>query len=247
MEEKGTTSFSLLIMLTTSCFSVNSSFAMPSKHFLRWGCTRVGSLVSDRISNSSSLDRKKNLRTYVHKPPQHGALHDLPALGVCTYIHMYIRMYSHLHMCTKACLVVKNEDCIILGINSSKLNSALTKYILSTYVSVRMYVSWEPFPQISMPFSFTVYAYCIYAYMYRIVSLSEAAMCSTTTSTSYVRTLGSRASFSPSSCSAPSGSLPTACLTHGVVPASGQCRSQPARACPSPAVRTQHTARAGPQ
>ena len=188
MEEKGTTSFSLLIMLTTSCFSVNSSFAMPSKHFLRWGCTRVGSLVSDRISNSSSLDRKKNLRTYVHKPPQHGALHDLPALGVCTYIHMYIRMHSHLHMCTKACLVVKNEDCIILGINSSKLNSALTNTYLSTYVSVRMYVSWEPFPQILMPFSFTVYAYCIYAYMHRIVSISEAAMCSTTTSTSYVRT-----------------------------------------------------------
>lgn len=29
--------------------------AMPSKHFLRCGCTRVGSLVSDRISSISSL------------------------------------------------------------------------------------------------------------------------------------------------------------------------------------------------
>ena len=33
----------------------------PSKHFLRCGCTLVGSLVSLRISSISSLDRKKNL------------------------------------------------------------------------------------------------------------------------------------------------------------------------------------------
>ncbi|KAA6426602.1 MAG: hypothetical protein FRX49_03712 [Trebouxia sp. A1-2] len=31
----------------------------PSKHFLRWGWTLVGSLVSDKISSISSLDRKK--------------------------------------------------------------------------------------------------------------------------------------------------------------------------------------------
>ena len=59
--ENGTVSFSLLIMPTISCSSVNSSLAMPSKHFFKWGWTRNGSLVSDRISSSSSLDRKKNL------------------------------------------------------------------------------------------------------------------------------------------------------------------------------------------
>ena len=48
-------------MPTISCCSVNSSRAMPSKHFFKCGCTRIGSLVSDRISSSSSLDRKKNL------------------------------------------------------------------------------------------------------------------------------------------------------------------------------------------
>ena len=42
-----------------SSSSVNSSVEMPSKHFFRWGCTRLGSLVSERISSISSLDRKK--------------------------------------------------------------------------------------------------------------------------------------------------------------------------------------------
>lgn len=46
-----------------------SSLEMPSKHFLRWGCTRSGSLVSDRISSISSLDKKKNLAaTFGAKP-----------------------------------------------------------------------------------------------------------------------------------------------------------------------------------
>lgn len=48
-------------MPTISSLSVNSSLAIPSKHFFRWGCTRRGSLVSDKISSSSSFDRKKNL------------------------------------------------------------------------------------------------------------------------------------------------------------------------------------------
>ena len=34
---------------------------VPSKHFLKCGCTRCGSLVSARISSISSFDRKKNL------------------------------------------------------------------------------------------------------------------------------------------------------------------------------------------
>lgn len=46
-----------------------SSLEIPSKHFLRWGCTRSGSLVSDRISSISSLDKKKNLAaTFGAKP-----------------------------------------------------------------------------------------------------------------------------------------------------------------------------------
>ncbi len=44
----------------SSCLS-KSSFPIPSKHFLRCGCTRRGSFVSDRISSISSFDRKKNL------------------------------------------------------------------------------------------------------------------------------------------------------------------------------------------
>ena len=51
---------SLLNMAWISSLLSNSSLAMPSKHFFRWGCTRSGSLVSDRISNISSLDKKKN-------------------------------------------------------------------------------------------------------------------------------------------------------------------------------------------
>ena len=34
---------------------------MPSKHFFKWGCTRSGSFVSERISSISSLDKKKKL------------------------------------------------------------------------------------------------------------------------------------------------------------------------------------------
>ena len=153
-------------------------------------------------------------------------------------------------MCTKACLVVKNEDCIILGINSSKLNSALTKYIFK-YICIRMHVRMyhgSPFHKFQSP----SVSQCMHTvYMPTCTELcpylKQPYVVHATTNTSYVCTLGSRASFSPSSCSAPSGSLPTACLTHGVVPASGQCRSQPARACPSPAVRTQHAAHAHPQ
>ena len=37
-----------------------SRCAIPSKHFFMWGWTFVGSLVSAKISRSSSLDRKKN-------------------------------------------------------------------------------------------------------------------------------------------------------------------------------------------
>lgn len=48
-------------MPTISKLSVNSSLAIPSKHFFKCGCTRRGSLVSDKISSSSSFDRKKNL------------------------------------------------------------------------------------------------------------------------------------------------------------------------------------------
>lgn len=44
-----------------SRFGRKSSLEMPSKHFFRCGCTSSGSLVSDRISSISSLDRKKNL------------------------------------------------------------------------------------------------------------------------------------------------------------------------------------------
>lgn len=38
---------------------------MPSKHFLRCGCTFIGSFVSDNISSNSSLDKKKNLYKYI--------------------------------------------------------------------------------------------------------------------------------------------------------------------------------------
>ncbi len=58
----GTLSFSTLFMAVMTSCGVKVSEATPSKHFLRCGCTRVGSLVSDRISSISSLDRKKKLR-----------------------------------------------------------------------------------------------------------------------------------------------------------------------------------------
>lgn len=41
---------------------------MASKHLDMCGCTARGSLVCDRISNSSSLDKKKNLGTANEKP-----------------------------------------------------------------------------------------------------------------------------------------------------------------------------------
>lgn len=87
-----TTSPSEDFMWVTTRSSVKLSLAIPSKHFLRWGCTlivqtifnwyekyicmisntllyfewthRIGSLVSERISSSSSLDKKKNLGKY---------------------------------------------------------------------------------------------------------------------------------------------------------------------------------------
>ncbi len=62
----GTVSFSEDIMPTISCESLNSNLAIPSKHFFRWGWTRSGSFVSDRISSNSSFDRKKNLEWEKH-------------------------------------------------------------------------------------------------------------------------------------------------------------------------------------
>ena len=56
-----TSSFSALKIHSISCFSLKWRLLMPSKHFLRWGWTRSGSFVSERISNSSSFDKKKNL------------------------------------------------------------------------------------------------------------------------------------------------------------------------------------------
>lgn len=57
------TSLSVQGVKPCSCASwydqTHCSLSMPSKHFLRCGCTRVGSLVSLRISSISSLDRKK--------------------------------------------------------------------------------------------------------------------------------------------------------------------------------------------
>ena len=59
--EKWTTSSSADTMAIISLVRVKSNLAIPSKHFFRWGCTRRGSFVSERISRSSSLDKKKNL------------------------------------------------------------------------------------------------------------------------------------------------------------------------------------------
>ena len=42
----------------TSIFFWNSSRWIASNTFLRKGCTRSGSFVSDKISSSSSLERK---------------------------------------------------------------------------------------------------------------------------------------------------------------------------------------------
>lgn len=59
-----TSSPSAEIMPSISCCGEKCRELMPSKHFLRWGCTRCGSFVSDRISSSSSLDKKKNLQEW---------------------------------------------------------------------------------------------------------------------------------------------------------------------------------------
>ena len=48
---RGTLSFSTLFMLVITRSSVKVSVSIPSKHFLRCGCTRRGSFVSDRISS----------------------------------------------------------------------------------------------------------------------------------------------------------------------------------------------------
>lgn len=58
---KGTTSPSADFIPTISCCSVKERRLMPSKHFFKWGWTLNGSLVSDKISSSSSFERKKNL------------------------------------------------------------------------------------------------------------------------------------------------------------------------------------------
>lgn len=85
---KSTSSPSVDRIASTSRSSSNLNECIPSKHFLKCGCTlnnviiirkswidlfgtksyikanfhyRVGSFVSDKISNNSSLDRKKNL------------------------------------------------------------------------------------------------------------------------------------------------------------------------------------------
>lgn len=63
-----TRSPSELYMALISRLDRNSNLAMPSKHFFRCGWTLSGSLVSDKISSISSLDKKKNLeRKYVNK------------------------------------------------------------------------------------------------------------------------------------------------------------------------------------
>ncbi|RNA24725.1 hypothetical protein BpHYR1_026639 [Brachionus plicatilis] len=59
-----TFSFSLLNIACMSSLESNSSLAMPSKHFFKCGCTRIGSLVSDKISNISSFDKKKKRGKY---------------------------------------------------------------------------------------------------------------------------------------------------------------------------------------
>ena len=60
MRVNTTFSLSTLYMAVMSRFSWNSNALMPSKHFFKNGCTRRGSFVSDKISNNSSLDKKKN-------------------------------------------------------------------------------------------------------------------------------------------------------------------------------------------
>ena len=44
--------------LKTKKNKTNITLAMFSKHFLRCGCTAVGSFVCDRISSNSSSDKK---------------------------------------------------------------------------------------------------------------------------------------------------------------------------------------------
>ena len=60
--ENSTTSCSADSMAVITVSPLKESWDMPSKHFLRCGCTLSGSFVSERISRSSSLERKKNLK-----------------------------------------------------------------------------------------------------------------------------------------------------------------------------------------
>ena len=55
-----------------SKFSSKLRRAIPSKHFFKCGCTRFGSLVSERISNISSFDKKKNLHKRVREREREG-------------------------------------------------------------------------------------------------------------------------------------------------------------------------------
>jgi hypothetical protein len=55
---KATISFSADTISVICRSSSKVTRCMASKHFLRCGCTLCGSLVSDRISSSSSLERK---------------------------------------------------------------------------------------------------------------------------------------------------------------------------------------------
>lgn len=54
----GTISFSGEIIFVMDRSGWNSTALMASKHFLKWGCTRMTSFDSDRIDSRSSFDRK---------------------------------------------------------------------------------------------------------------------------------------------------------------------------------------------
>src|SRR3990167_3826815 len=59
--KNSTTSFSDDFMLSTSSCWLKSMLSMASKHFFMYLVTRVGSLDLERISRSSSSDKKQNL------------------------------------------------------------------------------------------------------------------------------------------------------------------------------------------
>ncbi|CAB1336130.1 unnamed protein product [Coregonus sp. 'balchen'] len=87
-----TRSASLLYMAWRDGLGRKSSLAMPSKHFFRWGCTRNGSLVSDRISSISSLDRKKKLEVEEWE----GVWKSRPSSGICCMMSSEEKMGSSL-------------------------------------------------------------------------------------------------------------------------------------------------------